>query len=324
MLPGGLLRGGSEQPTPPASLTGPFPRPKWADYLRMDDWRSLGIIDPARAQGMTEQDLVQMVMSARQASATARAPLEREWRRYEDLYHLRYSDPRKQNWQSRVSVPEVQSKLRVTLSQLQGVLLDAPKWFQVIDESKTYYEPEVRLLQHWLEIVAEDRFVDLIEEGFDLGIRITKLDDSAMIARKLSDFRVYACATPEFVEKHGPLVHPSELSRVRFLIDTNSRSHNSLRFIDTDGGTLTVNVSGPLEVNSPQATLRAARAGLGVAMIPDFIARPHIASGELVSLFDDFIAKDRGIYAVYPHRRYLPAKVRAFVDYLHAWFKRNA
>ena len=122
--------------------------------------------------------------------------------------------------------------------------------------------------------------------------------------------------------ENGPLTHPSELSRVPFLIDTNSRSHNSLRFLEANGDTISVSVSGPIEVNSPQATLRAARAGLGVAMIPDFIARPYIASGELVSLFDAFIAKDRGIYAVYPHRRYLPAKVRAFVDYLHTWLKR--
>ena len=62
--------------------------------------------------------------------------------------------------------------------------------------------------------------------------------------------------------------------------------------------------------------LRAARAGLGVAMIPDFIARPYLASGELVSLFDDFIAKDRGIYAVYPPGRFTQPKVRAFIDFL--------
>ena len=82
-------------------------------------------------------------------------------------------------------------------------------------------------------------------------------------------------------------------------------------------------VSGPIEVNSPLATLRAARAGLGVAMIPDFIGRPYIETGELVSLFDDYLPKDRGIYAVYPHRRYLPAKVRALVDFLHVWFRQQ-
>lgn len=208
---------------------------------------------------------------------------------------------------------DLKGKLKVTLPR---TFIDAEIGQSLIDFASE--NPELAL-----EIVAEDRFVDLIEEGFDLGIRITKLDDSGMIARKLSDFRIYACATPDFVAAHGPLAHPSELSRLPFLIDTNSRSHNSVRFVEPeDGATISVSVSGPIEVNSPQATLRAARAGLGIAMIPDFIARPYIASGELVSLFDDFIPKDRGIYAVYPHRRYLPAKVRAFVDYLHAWFKR--
>jgi len=83
-------------------------------------------------------------------------------------------------------------------------------------------------------------------------------------------------------------------------------------------------VTGPMEVNSPHATLRAALSGIGVALIPDFIARKPIESGELVTLFNDYIPTDRGIYAVYPHRRYLPAKVRIFVDYLHNWFKKHS
>ncbi|MCY1297289.1 LysR substrate binding domain protein [compost metagenome] len=61
---------------------------------------------------------------------------------------------------------------------------------------------------------------------------------------------------------------------------------------------------------------------MGVAVIPDFIARPKIAAGELVTMFDDFLPRDRGIYAIYPHRRYLPAKVRTLVDFLHAWFRK--
>ena len=175
-----------------------------------------------------------------------------------------------------------------------------------------------------LEVVAEDRFVDLIEEGFDLAIRITRLEDSGMIARKLSDFRVYALATPQFLETHGPITHPQDLARVPVLVDTNTRSHNTIRFSQPDGSGISVAVSGPIEVNSPLATLRAARASLGVAMIPDFIGRSYIDSGELISILDPYIPTDRGIYAVYPHRRYLPAKVRAFVDFLHAWFRKSA
>jgi DNA-binding transcriptional LysR family regulator len=173
-----------------------------------------------------------------------------------------------------------------------------------------------------LEIMAEDRFVDLIEENFDLAIRITKLEDSGMIARKLSDFRVYACATPAYVAKHAPLEHPQDLVGKPVIIDTNTRTHNNIRFQMPEGGLFSVSVSGPIEVNSPQATLRAARAGLGVAMVPDFIALPYIQTGELVTLFDTYIPTDRGIYAVYPHRRYLPAKVRSFVDYLSNWFRK--
>jgi len=213
----------------------------------------------------------------------------------------------------RENITDLKGKLKITVPR---TFIDAEVGQSLIDFATE--NPDLSL-----EIVAEDRFVDLVEEGFDLAIRITKLDDSALIAKKLSDFRVYACATPAFVEMHGPLDHPQDLSRVAFLVDTNSRAHNTVRFVDPQGGAISVAVSGPIEVNSPLATLRAARAGLGVAMIPDFIARPYIETGELVSLFDDYLPKDRGIYAVYPHRRYLPAKVRAFVDYLHAWFRQK-
>ncbi|MBO9652694.1 LysR family transcriptional regulator [Agrobacterium sp. SOY23] len=208
---------------------------------------------------------------------------------------------------------DLKGKLRISVPR---TFIDADVGQSLIDFAKE--NPELSL-----EIVAEDRFVDLIEEGFDLAVRITRLEDSGLIARKLSDFRVYAVATADFVAQHGPLDGPQDFGRVPFIIDTNTRFHNSVRYFEPDGGSNSVAISGPIEVNSPQATLRAARAGLGIAMVPDFIARPYIQSGELVTLFDDYISKDRGIYAVYPHRRYLPAKVRSFVDYLSAWFRKN-
>ena len=208
---------------------------------------------------------------------------------------------------------DLKGRLRVSVPR---TFVDAEVGQSLIDFAKEH--PEVAL-----EIVAEDRFVDLIEESFDLAIRITKLEDSGLIARKIADFRVYACASSDFVARHGPIDTPQDLSRVPFIIDTNSRWHNNVRFSGPEGNTISVPVSGPVEVNSPQATLRAAKAGLGVAIIPDFIASPSIQSGDLVTLLDDYVAKDRGIYAIYPHRRYLPAKVRSFVDYLAVWFRRR-
>lgn len=174
-----------------------------------------------------------------------------------------------------------------------------------------------------LEIVAEDRFVDLIEEGFDVAIRITKLEDSGMIARKLCDFGQFCFVSPAVIEKYGPIKTPADLAKVPCIVDTNSRFNNNWRFEGPDGTSQTVTVYGPIEVNSPIACTRAALAGLGVALIPDFVAKPRTECGELITILDEYIPKGGGIYAIYPHRRYLPAKVRRFVDFLGAWFKKN-
>jgi len=174
-----------------------------------------------------------------------------------------------------------------------------------------------------LEIISDDRFVDLVEEGYDVAIRITRLEDSGLIARKLSAFSLIACASPEFLERHGPITHPSQLANLPCIIDTNGRFLNNWRFENKDGSAFTVTVKGRLEVNSPLTAMRAAEAGLGVAVLPDFIFKERQPVGTLVPILEDYLSTDRGIYAIYPHRRYLPAKVRAFVDFLTQWFKAN-
>lgn len=213
----------------------------------------------------------------------------------------------------RANNSDLRGRLRITVPR---TFVDAEIGQSLIDFGKEH--PELSL-----EIVCDDRFVDLVEEGFDVAIRITRLEDSTLIARKLDDFQITICASPEFMAKHGPLQHPSELSKAPCILDTNGRSYSNWRFIEANGSPFTVPVSGPIEVNSPLASVRAAVAGLGIAPVPDFIARPKILSGELVTLFDEFLPKDRGIYAIYPHRRYLPAKVRTFVDFLHNWFRKS-
>ncbi|MCA1491949.1 LysR family transcriptional regulator [Sinorhizobium alkalisoli] len=213
----------------------------------------------------------------------------------------------------RANNSDLRGRLRITVPR---TFVDAEIGQSLIDFGREH--PELSL-----DIVSDDRFVDLVEEGFDVAIRITRLEDSTLIARKLDDFQIVICASPDYIAKSGPLEHPSELSKAACILDTNGRSYSNWRFVGADGASFTVPVSGPIEVNSPLATLRAAAAGLGVAAVPDFIARPKVQSGELVSLFDDFLPRDRGIYAIYPHRRYLPTKVRTFVDFLHSWFRRT-
>ncbi|ANK73924.1 MULTISPECIES: LysR family transcriptional regulator [Ensifer] len=213
--------------------------------------------------------------------------------------------------------------VRANNSDLKGRLrITAPRTFVDADIGQSLVDFGKQHPELSLEIISDDRFVDLVEEGFDVAIRITRLEDSTLIARKLDDFQVLICAAPEFLEKSGPIAHPTDLSKLPCILDTNGRSYSNWRFVEPDGSAFTVPVRGPIEVNSPLAALRATVSGLGVSIIPDFIARPKIATGELVTLFDDFLPRDRGIYAIYPHRRYLPAKVRTLVDFLHAWFRK--
>ncbi|MDO9415252.1 LysR family transcriptional regulator [Pararhizobium sp.] len=205
----------------------------------------------------------------------------------------------------------LKGKLRITAPR---TFIDADIGQSLIDFGKEH--PELSL-----EIVGEDRFIDLVEEGYDLAIRITKLEDSTLIARKLDDFQVLMCVSQAFLDANGPINHPSDLTRLPCVIDTNGRSYSSWRFVEKDGTGFSVPVGGPIEVNSPLAAVRAAASGIGVAGIPEFIARPRIAAGDIVTVLDDYLPQDRGIYAIYPHRRYLPAKVRAMVDFMHQWFR---
>jgi DNA-binding transcriptional LysR family regulator len=116
-------------------------------------------------------------------------------------------------------------------------------------------------------------------------------------------------------------VKPQDLSRLPCVIDTNGRWLSNWPFVTEAGEPMTVPVVGRLEVNSPQAVRSAAIASLGYATMPDFIARPALDDGTLVSVLEEFVPSGGGIFAVYPHRRYLPAKVRVFVDYLVQWFR---
>ena len=172
-----------------------------------------------------------------------------------------------------------------------------------------------------LDIHLDDRFVDLVEEGFDLAVQITRLESSSLIARRLAPFAIRICGSPALIARVGAPNHPRDLAGKPCIIDTNGRWMSNWAYVESDGETHSVSVSGPIEVNSPMTARAAAIAGLGFAILPDFIAQPAIDDGILVDFFDELMLAGGGIYAVYPHRRYLPAKVRVFVDYLVQWFK---
>lgn len=205
---------------------------------------------------------------------------------------------------------EAQGTLRVSAPRSIGDLFLTQAMVEFLQE-----QPKIKL-----DLALEDRFVDIVEEGYDVAIRITELADSSLIARRLHDFRTVICATPEVLEKHGVPDHPSQLSKVPCIIDTNRRTRKSWIFMDGNER-FSVNVDGPIEVNSATTSRRAAMAGLGFLGTPEMFVHRELQEGALVRVLEPFEVTGLGIYAVYPHRRHLSGKVRAFVDFMVRWFK---
>lgn len=172
-----------------------------------------------------------------------------------------------------------------------------------------------------IDMNLDDAMVDMVEEGYDVAIRISRLTDSALIAKKLSDFKLVLCATPEFLKKHGAPKTPNDLGDVPCIVDTNLMRRANWCFLNDAGEEFSVPVRGNIEVNSPEVARRAALASLGMTLVPEFSIEDELKSGALVSLLKEHIPSGGGIYAVYPHRRHVPGKVRVFVDFLAEWFK---
>ncbi len=219
-------------------------------------------------------------------------------------------------------VDSLADAVRESSGDVRGrIKLSAPRTFADADIGQSLIDFAKQHPDIVLEIHLDDRFVDMVEEGFDLAVRITRLENSSLIARRLAPFSVRICAAPGLIAAKGMPTRPQELAKLPCIIDTNGRWLSNWPFRGEESDTISVAVSGPMEVNSPIAARAAAVAGLGFAVLPDFIAAPEIASGRLMPVLDDRVLQGGGIFAVYPHRRYLPAKVRVLVDFLAQWFR---
>lgn len=200
--------------------------------------------------------------------------------------------------------------LRVSAPRNFGEQTLAPAIFEFLKKF-----PEVSV-----DLRLEDRYVDLVDEGVDLALRISTMTDSSLIARKIADMRIVIAAAPELLQRVGRPATPEALRNLPCIVDTNLQGQANWRFVDA-GRTLSVHVTGPVRVNSPLAARTAATMGLGFAALPSYLAEPGIAAGELVSVLEPFVPEGQTLQAVYPHRRHLAAKVRALIDYLVAWFE---
>lgn len=166
-----------------------------------------------------------------------------------------------------------------------------------------------------LDISLNDRYVDLIEEGFDLAIRIGTLPESRLIARKLGVTQSVVCASPEYLQRHGIPTQPADLAQHSCLgyAYTNSGNEWHLR---SPGKVEVVHIAGTIKANNGDLLRLAAVDSAGLIFQPLFIVEEDLQAGRLVRVLDEYASNEFGIYAVYPSRKHLSAKVRTFVDFL--------
>ena len=164
-----------------------------------------------------------------------------------------------------------------------------------------------------------DRYVDLAEEGFDLAIRIGTLSDTSMIARRLATTELWAVASPNYLDAFGRPAEPKDLAGHRCIRDTNLRSGAAWPF-QIDGVSRKVSVSSVFSVNSATASRDLAISGKGMALCPDYAVAGALTDGRLERVLSDFPSLQLDIHAVYLDARYMPPRVRAFIDFLSKRF----
>ncbi|HET8728488.1 MAG TPA: LysR family transcriptional regulator [Alphaproteobacteria bacterium] len=166
-----------------------------------------------------------------------------------------------------------------------------------------------------VDLVMNDRRVDLIEEGFDLAVRIGPLADSSMIARRLGAYRMVVCGSPDYLARRGEPAVPEELTTGHACLCYAGDGGDGWRFL-TPGGERVVRVRGPLRANNGDALRAAALGGLGLTQLPTFLVADDLANGALVAVLTGYEPDPLPVHALYPPGRHLSGKVRAFVDFL--------
>ena len=180
--------------------------------------------------------------------------------------------------------------------------------FLVAEYMKLY--PKIRV-----ELDLSNRFVDLIEEGYDLAIRAGKLQDSTMIARRLATGHRVVCASPEYLERRGEPQHPDDLREHDMLLYTDT-SKRMLYTFENKGSEASVTLNPVFSTNNHFTLRDAAVSSLGISIMPSVICQPQLEDGSLRVVLSDWSLKEDGVYAVYPSPRHLTPKVKSFVDFL--------
>jgi DNA-binding transcriptional LysR family regulator len=163
-----------------------------------------------------------------------------------------------------------------------------------------------------LEIIATDNILDIVREGIDVAIRVSELDDSSMVAKKLAPCRRLFCATPDYLKEHGTPKTLADLSKHKILTENNT----AWRLQGPDGIT-SLRLSGDIKTNSSDVVHEALLAGCGIALRSTWQVRDDLLSKKLVQILPQYSeAPGVAVYAIYPDKQYIPARLRVFIDFL--------
>ena len=214
-------------------------------------------------------------------------------------------------------IEEAEAALAQLQSQPRGRLrVSAPMSFGILHLGPAMAEFARAYPAVTLDMRLDDRYVNLVEEGFDVAVRIGALSDSSLVARKLAATRAVVCASPHYLARQGEPESPEDLAAHDCLLYSYLSTANVWRFSAPDGREIPVAVTGSFRINNGIVLAEAAVAGHGIVMAPTFYVGPLIRDKRLKQILARYRLPDLPIHAVYPQRTHVPPKVRVFIDFL--------
>lgn len=200
-----------------------------------------------------------------------------------------------------------------------GLRLSAPVSFGITHLAPALAEFRRNYPEVTLDVVLNDRQVNLVEEGYDLAIRIASSLQPSLVARPLMSVEMLLCASPDYLRAHGSPKHPRDLAQHDCLVYSNDASAHEWQF-QQGQEPVSVRVYGSVQSDNGEILVAAAEAGIGVVRMPRFLCQAALDSGRLQPILTDWQLPTLTVYAVYADRRWLPPRVRALIDFLVARF----
>ena len=219
-----------------------------------------------------------------------------------------------------LSIDDMESKLGGLQQNPKGVLrISAPVSFALKHMAKLITDFQIHYPLVNVDLQLTDRKVDIVEEGFDVALRIGQLKSSSLIAKKVAPIRVMLCAAPDYLNKHGTPTQPEDIAEHRYLhysymnMDGKDDIYQLLKAKYLKQGS-------ELRSNNGDVLVDAAIAGAGIVLQPTFIISEALSSSKLVVVLPELEPEALGLYAVYAHRKLLPHKVRCFIDFVEGYY----